>query len=343
MEEENLINDDKSLNTREMENSLSYQEITDIVDNFGADYASFSSDKSYYRFISSFYDLSEMEREQILGKLKFETIDAFLHGLLEQIDKMQTREEVFNFIDTNSKYLKLERSSDGEEYVEFNNYSEHISNSFFNKDQIIKVGDVYYKYVDDVCVLGEDLNKIRELDTKEKILNSNLDYFIATNMINEYESIVVRWGDLEKLYTWEKAFNPGWCKNDRKVKMKLIFRGSGFPLYVDNKLISASVVVSRSSIVKAFRKGIPCIWYRHKDNITWKNFSFEYDLKIGEDITHYFWSKPDMTFENTYYQDFTEKIFEFDKLKTDFDCQWTKKGSSVTTSEMNGVWLHVAE
>ena len=82
-EDEKLTN----LNKVNKESSFSFEEISDIVENFSTDYASFSSDKSYHRFITSFYALSETEKDQILGKLNYEPIDVFLDGLMEQIVK----------------------------------------------------------------------------------------------------------------------------------------------------------------------------------------------------------------------------------------------------------------
>lgn len=343
VEEENLINDNKSLNTREMENSLSYQEISDIVDNFGADYASFSSDKIYYRFISSFYDLSEKEREQIIEKLKFEPIDAFLDGLMEQIDKMQTREEVLNFIDKNSRYLKLERSSDGEEYVEFNNYSEHLSHPFFNRDQIIKVGEVYHKYVDDICVKGDDLTQILKLDTKEQALAAGLEHFIATEENSKVESFNYRWGDLGIVYEEEEIYNPAWCVNDRKVELQYGFPYSSFQSYDPVFGYLTHVAVARYARIRAIRKGYPCIWYPHKDDITWNNFLFKYDFKVNGVITQYTWSQPNMFEQNVYTINFEQLAYTYIANWDSFDCQWTKKRTSATTAEMNGVWLHFDE
>ncbi len=338
-EEEKLTN----LNKVDKESSLSFGEISDIAENFSSDYASFSSDKSYHRFITGFYALSETEKEQILGKLRYEPIDAFLDGLMEQIDKMQTREEVLNFIDKNSRYLKLERRSDGEEYVEFNNYSEHLSHPFFNRDQIIKVGEVYHKYVDDICVKGDDLTQLLKLDTKEQALAAGLEHFIATKETNKVESFDYRWGDLGIVYEEEEIYNPAWCVNDRKVELQYGFPISSFQSYDPVFGYLTHVAVARYARIRAIRKGYPCIWYTHKDDITWNNFLFQYDFKVNGVITQHTWSKPNMYEQNVSNIEFEQLAYTFIANWDSFDCQWTKKRTSATTTEMNGVWLHFDE
>ena len=132
-----------------------------------------------------------------------------------------------------------------------------------------------------------------------------------------------------------------WCKNKRKATLEV---GFGFDVIIlDNDPRFGEihqVIVKRKGEVNAWRKGIPCIWYKYKTWITWNNFYTDYDVNLSGVIKHEIWKHDD---EKKYAKDIDRTVdyyvyyVEFGQY---FDCQWNKIKSDVTTQGIDPKWIH---
>lgn len=86
-----------------------------IVENFDKDYATFSSYIEYAAFIKKFKEISLEEQQELISKVKYETIEEILDRAYEGMNDLETREEFVHYLKQYEKYLKLVELPNGEE------------------------------------------------------------------------------------------------------------------------------------------------------------------------------------------------------------------------------------
>lgn len=263
----------------------------------------------------------------------------------EGMNVLETREEFIEYLKQYEKYLELVELPSGEEEVQEKEITGHSIYSFLGKDKIIKVGNIYQKYFSEICVESKNIEDLLRLENEGDVPNAGLNYFVAYAIDSPVlgdNNIQLRWGENEFFRQWEKENSKYWCKNKRKVRLKVGFprevvsiinpRGEGPNLH--------QVFVGRQARVTAFRKGIPCIWYRYKTRIIWNDFLIEYYTNWNGDIDHTVWTHPNESKYAGYIN--RENIIQVYIYEWQFfDTQMTKIKSNITTRGIWDKWLKV--
>lgn len=343
----NIIESNSNLNDHQNPNAkvFSVQEMNAISEKFTKDYAVFEDINQYTNFINSYSNMSQLDKDNLVSLIPFVSFDKYLEGLLAELDKFNTREEIVRFVKNNDRYLKILKNDEGEEEVEFQNISYFHGRPFFNNDQIVKVGEEYYKYLDDICVKGKDVNSLKQLKTVNDVKNAGIKYdTVAKLLFKSGEKIDnnSRWGEEGVTFEWEEIHDPSWCKNDRKVRLTLEFVSNVNTFWDPIFGTTVQHTVSRSALLEGRKKGIPCIWYGYSTVLTWNNFDFRYRINFNGTITSHTW-----TFGNTVQTSsgiHRHNQIQFYVANWDFcDFEWTKKRTSATSQGMAGKWLEVDE
>jgi len=320
--------------------------LTEIVENFGTEQATFHSYEEYAAFSQKFGRISEKEQQELLKEVKFETIDTVLNRAYEGMNNLETREEFVEYLKQYEEYLELVELPDGEEEVQEKEITGHSIYPFLNKNKIIKIGKIYYKYFSEICIQSENKEKLLRLKSTEEAINSGLRYYTA--FTKEYstkisDEVELRWGDLNKWKEWEKTNDKFWCKNKRKIKFLIsiykdyydfTFRDSdGYLHHV------TGLVIRRDALLHGYRKGIPCIWFRYKTVLTWNDFHTEYDIKLEGVVSHQIWT-------GINYKKYCWGIERKSEIASingygtiDADCQWTTIKSKVRSRPV--YWLKI--
>lgn len=325
--------------------SFSIQELLTISKQFNNDYAVFDDINQYSNFVNSYSNINQTDKDLLLGSISYVSIDKYLDNLLTELDRFTTREEVVRFVRNNEKYLKMVINKNGDEEVEFQNISYYHSRPFLNQDQIVKVGDEFFKYISNLCVRSKDLSSLKQLKTVSDIKNSSLKYdTVAKLLFKSSENLDnnSRWGDEGVPYIFEEIHDPSWCKNDRKVRLTLEFVTSINTFWDPIFGTTYQHTVSRSALLEGRKKGIPCIWYGYSTVLTWNNFDFRYRIYFNGTITSHTW-----TFANT--EQTSSGIHRHNQIQFYVenwdlcDFEWTKKRTSASSRGMAGKWLEVDE
>lgn len=324
--------------------------LTEIVKNFGSEQATFSSNEEFAAFLQKFEQISEKEQQELISLVNYETLDSILAGAYEGMNDLETKEEFLEYLEQYEDYLELVELINGEEEVQEKEITGHSIYSFLNADKIIKIGNTFRKYFSEICVESEDKNELLKLHSTEVAIQSGLEYFTAYSwgysVIKENEIDFRSWGEVNKFREWEKQNDEFWCKNKRKVRFKIGIGKQTIDTYItlpDGRLSRVcGVSIYREALVHPYRKGIPCIWYKYKTDITWNNFDTEYDIILNGVNSHINWYGPNWS-SNGYGLKRHEKILtvQCNELPLDVDCQWIKIKSDITTTGIGPEWLYV--
>jgi hypothetical protein len=319
--------------------------LTEIVENFGSEQATFNSYLEFAAFTKKFKEISYEEQQELISKLKYETIEEILDRAYEGMNNLKTRDEFIEYLKQYESYLELVELPNGEEEVQEKEITGHYIYSFLNKDKIIKIGNIYQKYFSKLCVESDSKETLLKIENERDVINSGLKYYVSyttePSELNK-DALQLRWGEIGFFRQWEKENDKYWCKNKRKVRLKV-----GFP-YEVVLLINPrgegpyihQVFVGRRAKVTALRKGIACIWYKYKTKIIWNDFHIEYDTNWNGDIEHFVWTHPD---EVKYARSINrEKLLQVYIAEWQFyDTQMTKIKSNITTRGIWDKWLKV--
>ena len=110
--------------------------LTEIVENFDLDMASFTSYNEFASFTKKFNEISYEEQHNILNTVEFETIDEILDGAYVGMNDLETREEFIEYLKQYEQYLELVELPNGEEEVKEKEITGHTIYSFLNADKI---------------------------------------------------------------------------------------------------------------------------------------------------------------------------------------------------------------
>ena len=323
--------------------------LTEIVENFDLDMASFTSYNEFASFTKKFNEISYEEQHNILNTVEFETIDEILDGAYVGMNDLETREEFIEYLKQYEQYLELVELPNGEEEVKEKEITGHTIYSFLNADKIIKIGNTYHKYFSQICALSENKGDLLKLNTSGDVINSGLKYYTAhSDNFSEIDSneIELRWGEINKFHEWEKENDKFWCKNKRKVRFMIGIGREWIEPYVqtpDERSFSTQYLTIYSlATVTAKRKGIPCIWYKYKTTVTWNDFYSEYDIILDGVYSHRTWNGMNVTRDDVYgFRRYKLIAASAEQGGIDADCQWTIIKSNITTRGIWDKWLKV--
>lgn len=126
--------------------------LTEIVESFGSEQATFLSYKEFAAFTKKFNEISLEEQQKLINKVKYETIQEILDRAYEGMNDLETREEFVEYLNQYDKYLELVELPNREEEVFEKEITGHSIYSFLNGEKIIKVGNTYHKYLSEICI-----------------------------------------------------------------------------------------------------------------------------------------------------------------------------------------------
>lgn len=335
--QESLINEPNLQANCDQKITLPKVDVNKIINGFSSHMAVFSSRNEFAEFLSEFNKLSEESQKILLNNIEYETVQDILDAAYAGMDSIQTREEFIEYLSNYSDYLNLVTLPNGEEEVVEKDITGHSVYNFLNSARIVKVGNVFQKYFAKLCVESEDLELLKSINNENEVRNSRLKYFIAytdnPNEIQNKNQIDSRWGELGLIRVWEKENNAYWCKNKRKATLEVGFDFGVNVLDNDPRVgVVHQVVVKRVGKVTAKRKGIPCIWYAYKTDITWNGFYTEYDVNKTGVVTHEIWKHNDEQKYSSSIDRRSDYYVYYEEFGQYFNCQWNIIKSKITTT-----------
>lgn len=310
--------------------------------------AKFKSDYELVIFLDKMNNLSNEENDAIVDNLRYKTLGSKILSISKALDGAKSENDI-NMIIRNSKGLFWKNSDD--EIVLSKLVTKHSIFPFLNEDMMIQVGDQYFKYLGNFCLISksiENLKLIDNVDKATKLFNqkeNNIFGDIKCNLVYRDVTRTDLRSDNGTAVRLEETHDPSWCRNDRRIKLEY-----AFPENINEFLdpifgITVQHTLIRQVKIWALKKGIPCIWYTYPADYTWTNFYFEYSVStnIGTPGTVE-WILPGATKNNTYDWVRGEEIaFYVSSFGQFYDVMWTKKKSSVTHIGMNGKWINLNE
>jgi len=310
--------------------------------------ANFKSDYELVIFLDKMNNLSEQENAAIIGNLGYKTLGSKILSINKALEVAKSEDEITTII-RNSNGLFWKNSDD--ENVSSKLITKHSIFPLLNEDMMIQVGDQYFKYLGDFCLISKSIDRLKSIDNVDKAAKlfnqkgNNTFGDIKCNLAyRDLTSTDLR-TDNGTAVRLEETHDPSWCKNDRRIKLEYAFP-EDINIFSDPIFgTTQQHTLSRQVKIWALKKGIPCIWYTYPANYTWNNFHFEYSVStnIGTPGTIQ-WILPNATMDNTYDWVRCEEIaFYVSNFGQYYNVMWTKKKSSVTHGGMNGKWINLNE
>ncbi len=81
--------------------------MTEIVENFGSEYATFAVYGEFATFLRKFRTISTEEQQKLLSKIKYETVSDILKKAYKNLESLKTRDELDDFLNQNEKNIQI--------------------------------------------------------------------------------------------------------------------------------------------------------------------------------------------------------------------------------------------
>lgn len=281
------------------------------------------------------FDSSENPMNEIEGDINFTTLKDLMEASHEALEGASTIEEIRQIVRRSNNTLSIIENENGELEVKETIAKYHALFQLVNKDGIVKVGNEFYRLLDDKIYINEDYNTLLELDVNN--LTEGIESFKCVEILNTQQQ---RWGDLNTVFSEVLVNDNKWCKNDRKIIFNQnLVKTTSVNTYAFG-VFTVESKVSAHSTVTAYRKGIPCFWYKYKTTMRWVGFRCEYDLNIGGNITTgHIWEGANIHKSSVNTLNRTKVLAEFDG-RLSFDIQWTRVEIYTTHDGMAGDWIN---
>ncbi|MFK7948419.1 MAG: hypothetical protein AB8G11_12585 [Saprospiraceae bacterium] len=268
---------DELINTKDVssEAQLLKVELDAAINGFTNEYAYFESDEVLNSFAIQYKNLSLERREELTGRVKYLTLEKHFDAIYEGMNDLITRDAFVNYVNNYSNLIEI-KVIDGEEEVVEKDISRHRIAPFLNVDRIIKVGEEYRKYIGEFYVTSSNYNDLIAINSTKEISKSGLEHKISYTTMSGINDK----GGREKEFFDELENDINRCKDQRKVEFYAYFHVFE-QKFKQGGLEFTDYTVDPTTEVIAKRKGIPCIWYTYKTNITWDNFDIRYRIDGG--------------------------------------------------------------
>ncbi|MBK8626630.1 MAG: hypothetical protein IPN86_14005 [Saprospiraceae bacterium] len=310
---------------------IDYSQLVDLK----SDVATFKSEEDFNSFMKTLPTLTHHQKLELANQTSFTSVEEHLESLYDQLDLIDNR-EAFIFANQNSEYLEIVTNDIGDEEVVEKEISQHTSAIIHNTDRIIKVGDIYYKYISDLVVKNKDYQALKVLKSSEDVKNSRMNFEKAYEILGKDNS--VRWTDLGKAFSLQAEKNPSGCKNDRRVKFSwVLFEFTDQGGDITGKRIHLLTEIHPT------KKGIPCIWYRYKTVITRNNFNFTGNIRVtNSSLTSSFNVSIPNTVVTSSSLDSDNFLFGFIPIGDQkAEACFTRERVDVTTQGKGGLWINL--
>jgi hypothetical protein len=292
---------------------------------FTTEYASFQSEEEMTKFTMAYLGLTYEERQEVLGKLKFQTLNDYISTAYDGMITLETERDFEDYVNNYSDYLEVVPMVNGEREVVEKETTIHVIAPFINVNRTVKIGDTFVKYIGTYIVKATNEADLKRIKSSDNIEASGLNY---TNLSSNSRQDLFNANP--KVYYLEN--DKRWCKDDRKVILEAKFEKS-------NALSGTGYDYLPIVIATAKRKGIPCIWYKYNTDITWNNFHF----KISVDgIPTVDWTLPNRTRYGVKDIRYPYTSLIYSGLDSNAPVvMWTKLRSDITTPGLGAQYLVV--
>jgi hypothetical protein len=298
--------------------------VNGVTDNFTTEYASFQSEEEMTKFTMAYLGLTYEEQEEVLGKLKFQTLNDYISTAYDGMITLETERDFEEYVNNYADYLEIVPIANGEREVVEKESRLYLISPFINVDKIVKVGDTFTKYIGNYIVESTEAADLKRIKSSNDIVGSGLNY---TNLSSNSRQDL--FGPPKE---YEKENDKRWCKDDRKVILEVWFIQNPATSGVGKDYVPTVKATAK-------RKGIPCIWYKQTTDITWNNFHFKISVDGIPDLD---WTLPNFTVNA---KDFTvtspQGAIYSGYPSNAPDVIWTKQRSDVKTPGMGNKWLVV--
>lgn len=297
--------------------------VNSIIDNFTSEYASFQSEEEMTKFIKAYLGLTYEQQQEVLGKLKYETLNDYISTAYDGMVTLETERAFEEYVNNYADYLEIVPIANGERDVVEKETSVHVIAPFINVDRMVKLGDMFTKYIGTYIVKATNKADLERIKSSSDVLASSLNY---TNLSSSSRN------DLFETKEHQLENDQQWCKDDRKVILEAKFEKT-------NALSGVGYDYLPKVIVTAKRKGLPCIWYKYNTDITWNNFHFKISVDGIPTV--------DWTISNRTKYDVKDIHYPYSSLiYSGLDSNipivtWTKQRSDVTTIGIGAQYLVV--
>jgi len=239
--------------------------------SFNGNMATFNNEDDYNRFIVKCMSLNATEEIELINSINYLTYQALMDSLYLILDSLETREDVLQFIANNEDYFELILNDENEEEIHEINEANGLGSQIYNADNMIQVGGEFYKFFQNYVIIGQNIDVLKSIKTKIDMENSGVKYHeiystlssgnsdINSRMCNDLGVYIIRRSDRQ----------PSGCRNHRRVKLTWALDMAEFTVG-DFK----SKYIYMMTEVKPYKRGIPCIWYNYKTDVTRNNFHF---------------------------------------------------------------------
>ena len=321
-------------------------DIESIIAGFRSGHASFSSPLEYNSFMYKFNKLEQEEQERLLSGLSYLSFEKYADQLIDSIVGIESRSGLLRYVEDHGEILEIILDDDGEEELRTVLNSEHMIAPFLNQDRIIQVGELFLKFMDDQCIYANNYDELLAIRSADDIRNTRLTHekVYFEREVEKDVDIELEPRDLENdlwnpIYFTENN-DAFWCKNKRKVTFKAVFAASSyFSLNIEGESHLFAYLEARETIVPK-RKGILCIWYNYKTEITWNNDFAKYTIKkVSNPAQSFSKSGTNLTKEARYLK-WARPIGSYNNNNWPY-CHWDEIQADVTTRGIQPKWLQV--
>lgn len=234
--------------------------VNSIIDNFTSEYASFQSEEEMTKFIKAYLGLTYEQQQEVLGKLKYETLNDYISTAYDGMVTLETERAFEEYVNNYADYLEIVPIANGERDVVEKETSVHVIAPFINVDRMVKLGDMFTKYIGTYIVKATNKADLERIKSSSDVEVSGLNY---TNLSSNSRQDL--FGPVKE---YEEENDNSWCKDDRKIILEVWFMVNPATSGVGNDYFPTVKATAK-------RKGLPCIWYKYNTDITWNNFHFK--------------------------------------------------------------------
>jgi hypothetical protein len=226
----------------------------------------FKNVASFIKLKDSFIDLQMSERAEFAKKQGFQSRLSVTFEALEKVRNSKSKEEYENLIASNIDFIAYDEKSQ----LAVSRISDDCSASILNKDGLVYIGKILYKFTDGAEYIVFDGNKNRLASLKNGRIGESLEVAsISTRQSNKNAKICSYWGVIE----W--STNPN---SDRSGKVE--YKVDGLTYYYEpNVSFSNPWRVQGHGYVKG-SAACPNGWGGRTDYWTWHWLYVGYNLQL---------------------------------------------------------------
>ena len=262
---------------------LDYEGFTNILEGFTEHYAYFKNEKELDDFL--YYAITNDSEYDV----NYKTLQMSYDNAYNILESAKEDFQFEDFINNNSKLLKIESMVNGDQIMKNRHYFESMIN-VLNQDCILKVNDSFRFYTEDIFIESQSYEYLKDIKNKEDAQSKGIEFNSAFIILKQDSDILVDRNDLgidfppvEDSLHFLINDNQG-CLNDRMITINFLLTAQ--ETTIENIGIigdSPGYNVFGNATVTAYKKIIGlfgCFWVEYKTWITWIDFFCEVEWPV---------------------------------------------------------------